>query len=68
MSARRSPIGASYEILFERVGRRPQELLFIDNSLSQRARLREALGMAERSTSARTFDLERELSQRGALP
>lgn len=55
-----------FEILFERVGRQPQELLFIDDSLSNIEAAR-GLGMpAIHFTPA--IDLERELSQRGALP
>jgi 2-haloacid dehalogenase len=55
-----------YEILFERVGRQPSELLFIDDSVAN-VRASEALGM-----SAIHFrpgiDLEKELAARGALP
>ena len=55
-----------YEILFERVGRQPSELLFIDDSVAN-VRASEALGM-----SAIYFrpgiDLEKELAARGALP
>ncbi len=55
-----------FEILFERVGRRPQELLFVDDSLKNIEAAR-ALGMpAIHFTPA--VDLERELSQHGALP
>ncbi len=54
-----------YEILFERVGRRPSELLFVDNSIAN-VHAGEALGM-----SAIHFlpgvDLESELVARGAL-
>jgi 2-haloacid dehalogenase len=55
-----------FEILFERVGRQPQELLFVDDSLKNIEAAR-TLGMpAIHFTPA--VDLERELSQRGALP
>lgn len=55
-----------FEILFERVGRRPQELLFVDDSLSNIKAAR-ALGMGAIHFGP-DVDLERELSQRGALP
>jgi 2-haloacid dehalogenase len=55
-----------FEILFERVGRQPQELLFIDDSLSNIEAAR-ALGMGAIHFGPHV-DLERELSQRGALP
>ena len=55
-----------YEILFERVGRRPSELLFVDNSVAN-VRAAEALGMAAVHFGP-GVDLERELVQRGALP
>jgi len=55
-----------YEILFERAGRRPSELLFIDDSLAN-VRASEALGMpAIHFTSG--VDLEKALVARGALP
>ena len=54
-----------YEILFERVGRRPNELLFIDDSTAN-VRAAEALGMpAIHFTPG--VDLEKELVARGAL-
>ena len=54
-----------YEILFERVGRSPSELLFIDDSLPN-VRASEAAGMA--AIHYRDgVDLERELKARGAL-
>jgi len=55
-----------FEILFERVGRRPSELLFVDDS-GANVRAAEALGMAA-IHFRRGGDLERELSARGALP
>ncbi len=55
-----------FEILFERVGRRPSELLFVDDS-GANVRAAEALGMAS-IHFRRGIDLERELSARGALP
>ncbi len=55
-----------YEILFERVKRRPTELLFIDNSLAN-VRASEALGMAAIHFRP-GVDLESELIARGALP
>ena len=55
-----------YEILFERVRRRPSELLFVDDSAAN-VRAAEALGMAA-IHFRRGVDLERELSARGALP
>ena len=55
-----------FEILFERVGRRPDELVFVDDSLSNIEAAR-ALGMpAIHFTGA--VDLERELAAHGALP
>jgi HAD superfamily hydrolase (TIGR01509 family) len=55
-----------YEILFERVGRRPSELLFVDDSIAN-VRAAEGLGM-----SAIHFrpgvNLESEFVARGALP
>jgi HAD superfamily hydrolase (TIGR01509 family) len=55
-----------YEILFERAGRRPNELLFVDDSLAN-VRAAEALGMPA-IHFAPGVDLERELVARGALP
>jgi HAD superfamily hydrolase (TIGR01509 family) len=55
-----------YEILFKRAGRRPSELLFIDDSAAN-VRAAEALGMpAIHFTPG--VDLEKELMARGALP
>ncbi len=55
-----------YEILFERVGRDPSELLFVDDSLAN-VRAAEEAGMAA-IHYAPGVDLERELCARGALP
>jgi 2-haloacid dehalogenase len=55
-----------FEILFERVGRGPSELLFVDDSAAN-VRAAEALGMAAIHFRP-GLDLERELGQRGALP
>ena len=55
-----------FEILFERIGREPQELLFVDNSLSNIEAAR-ALGMGAIHFGP-NVDLERELSHHGALP
>jgi HAD superfamily hydrolase (TIGR01509 family) len=55
-----------YEILFERVGRLPSELLFIDDSAAN-VRASEAAGMPA-IHFAPGVDLERELDARGALP
>jgi 2-haloacid dehalogenase len=55
-----------FEILFERVGRQPQELLFVDDSLKNIEAAR-ALGMATVHFLP-GVDLEKELSARGALP
>ena len=55
-----------YEILFERTGRKPRELLFIDDSVAN-VRAAEALGMSA-IHYAPGVDLERELLARGALP
>jgi 2-haloacid dehalogenase len=54
-----------YEILFERTGRRPSELLFIDDSPAN-VRASEALGMPAIHYRP-GMDLERELAARGAL-
>lgn len=55
-----------FEILFERSGRRPEELLFIDDQLKNVEAAR-ALGMPA-IHFAPGVDLERELRARGALP
>ena len=55
-----------YEILFKRVGRRPGELLFIDDFLAN-VRAAEELGMATIHFRP-GVDLESELKARGALP
>jgi len=55
-----------FEILFERVGRRPEELVFVDDQIKNIEAAR-ALGMASIHFQS-GVDLERELSQRGALP
>jgi 2-haloacid dehalogenase len=55
-----------YEILFERVGRRPSELLFIDDSPAN-VRASEAAGM-QAIHFRPGVDLEVELRRRGALP
>jgi len=55
-----------YEILFQRVGRRPSELLFIDDSAAN-VRASEAAGMPAIHFRP-GVDLERELAARGALP
>ncbi len=55
-----------FEILFERVGRRPAELLFIDDSIAN-VRASEAAGMAAIHYRP-GVDLEGELLARGALP
>ena len=55
-----------YEILFERVGRRPGELLFIDDSPAN-VRAADELGMAAIHFTP-GVDLEKELLARGALP
>ena len=54
-----------YEILFERAGRRPGELLFVDDSLAN-VRAAESLGMPAIHYTPEV-DLERELAARGAL-
>jgi HAD superfamily hydrolase (TIGR01509 family) len=55
-----------YEILFAHTGRRPDELLFIDDSPAN-VRASEALGMAAIHFRP-GVDLESELAARGALP
>ena len=55
-----------FEILFERVGRGPEELVFVDDSLRNIEAAR-ALGMPAIHFRP-GVDLKRELSQRGALP
>lgn len=60
------PDKAIYEILFERAGRRPGELLFIDDSLPN-VLASEALGMPAIHYCP-GVDLEKELAARGALP
>jgi HAD superfamily hydrolase (TIGR01509 family) len=55
-----------YEILFERVGAPPEDLLFIDDSPAN-VRAAEALGMATIHYRP-GVDLESELAARGALP
>ena len=60
------PEARIYEILFERVGLGPEDLLFIDDSPAN-VRAAEALGMAAIHFRP-GVDLERELEARGALP
>ena len=55
-----------FEILFKQVGRRPEELLFVDDSLKNVEAAR-ALGMPAIHFD-RGVDLESELAARGALP
>ncbi len=55
-----------YQILFERVGRRPDELLFIDDSIPN-VRASQAAGMPAIHFRP-GVDLEKELAARGALP
>ena len=55
-----------FEILFERVARRPSELVFVDDSTAN-GRAAEALGMAAIHFH-HGVDLERDLSARGVLP
>ena len=55
-----------FEILFKQVGRRPEELLFVDDSLTNVEAAR-ALGMPAIHFD-RGVDLESELAARGALP
>jgi HAD superfamily hydrolase (TIGR01509 family) len=60
------PDAGIYEILFERAGRRPDELLFIDDSPAN-VRASEALGMPAIHFGP-GVNLEKELMARGALP
>ena len=60
------PDAGIYEILFTRVGRRPDELLFIDDSPAN-VHAAEALGMPAIHYGP-GVDLEKELVARGALP
>ena len=60
------PDAAIYEILFKRAGRRPEEFLFIDDSLAN-VRASEALGM-KAIHYLPGLNLESELVARGALP
>jgi 2-haloacid dehalogenase len=60
------PEARIYEILFERAGAAPRELLFIDDSPAN-VRAAEALGMPTIHFRP-GVDLERELKARGALP
>jgi HAD superfamily hydrolase (TIGR01509 family) len=60
------PEARIYEILFERAGGEPEDLLFIDDSPAN-VRAAEALGMATIHYRA-GVDLERELKAHGALP
>ena len=60
------PDAGIYEILFKRAGRRPSELLFIDD-LPANVRASEALGMPAIHFGP-GVDLEKELVARGALP
>jgi len=60
------PDASIYEILFKRAGRRPSELLFIDDSRAN-VRASEALGMPA-ILFRPGVDLESELHARGALP
>ena len=60
------PEARIYEILFERAGAAPKDLLFIDNSPAN-VRAAEGLGMATIHYRP-GVDLERELEARGALP
>jgi len=55
-----------FEILFERVGRRPEELVFVDDQIKNIEAAR-ALGMPAIHFRP-GVDLEGELKQRGALP
>jgi HAD superfamily hydrolase (TIGR01509 family) len=55
-----------YQVLFERVGRQPSELLFIDDSAAN-VRASEALGMPAIHFRP-DVELEKELFARGALP
>ncbi len=56
-----------FEILFERVGRRPGDLLFIDDTIAN-VRASEAAGMPAIHYREGAVDLESELRARGALP
>jgi HAD superfamily hydrolase (TIGR01509 family) len=60
------PDARVFQILFERVGRSPGQLLFVDDSIAN-VHASEAAGMAA-IHSAPGGDLERELRTRGALP
>jgi 2-haloacid dehalogenase len=60
------PDAGIYEILFKRVGRRPDELVFVDDS-PPNVRASEALGMPAIHFGP-DVDLEKELTARGALP
>jgi HAD superfamily hydrolase (TIGR01509 family) len=55
-----------YEILFDKVGRRPQELVFVDDS-QRNVEAAKGLGMATIHFRP-GVDLERELKACGALP
>ena len=55
-----------FEILFEQVGKRPQELVFVDDSLNN-VEVARALGMPS-IHFARGVDLKSELAAHGALP
>jgi 2-haloacid dehalogenase len=55
-----------YEILFKRVGKKPEELLFIDD-VAANVKAARALGM-ETIHFTPGVDLEKELAARGALP
>jgi len=59
------PARRIYEILFERTGLRPEELLFVDDSLANVAAA-EALGMAA-IHYREGIDLDAELRARGVL-
>jgi 2-haloacid dehalogenase len=55
-----------FEILFERIGKRPEELVFVDDQIKNIEAAR-ALGMPAIHFRP-GVDLERELNERGALP
>jgi 2-haloacid dehalogenase len=55
-----------FEILFEHVGKPPQELVFVDDSLNN-VEVARALGMPS-IHFARGVDLKSELAAHGALP